>query len=473
MLNKLGFMQNKTAMSASITKASEIMGTSRSASWSQYKTHEMLVEGYEGNAWVFSCIRKKMQAAGSVPLILQEKGDDGYETVGADHPIKSLMANPCPGFSGSQLIKTIIGQLEIQGQFFGKVVRGGRGGKVPLEIWPLAIGSTSVLEKNNRLVGYKYDRDGYSDTLGVDEVLHIKYTHPDTKFKGMAPMIAGGKAIDIDNEASSWQKISMQNRGIPDGVFTMEGDVGVDEWESAKDQVREQYQGKSNARAPWVVANATFHQMSQSMADLDFMQGRAMTREEICATHDVPPPLVGILDKANYSNIETARKIFWRDTMLPILSDIASQITAYFMPSMTVRTDMRLTFDTTNVSALQDSMAEKMTLAKDLFGMGVPLSVINRRLELDLELESVSGTNVGYLPAGLMPVAQAATDSEDDGDSVLSLTDDEFDRIMQIASRVASGDLEYDSGISLAALAIPSLTEEQAREIIRQPGESE
>lgn len=480
MSSNLKFMKPSSVKQAGMSTSRDLMGTSSKAVWTQNKTNEMLHEGYEGNTWAFACVRKKMEAVGSVPLVLQEwNKEEGWREFENKHPLKKLLQNPFPGVSESELKKMIEGQLEVQGQFFGKITYGGSGGKIPLEIYPMPIGSCSAIESDGEIVQFRYtDRHGRTNTLDASEVVHIKYTHPDNIFRGMAPMTAGGKAIDIDNEAASWQKISMQNRGIPDGVFTMEGDIGVDEWEEARRQVREQYTGKDHAREPWVVANASFHQMSQSMADLDFMQGRKMTREEICAMAGVPPVLVGILDNANYSNISTAREIFWKDTMLPILADIASQLTRKLIKKED-RDKFRLTFNTSNVQALQQSFKEKLEQAKDLFSMGVPLTVINRRLELDLGIDDVQGLNVGYLGAGLIPATTAPDNkagnskdlkqsSSEAGENNQSgrLSDEDFDRITSIIDKVSQGQITRENAIKILTIAIPYIDQSKIEDLI-------
>ena len=78
-----------------------------------------------------------------------------------------------------------------------------------------------------------------------------------------------------------------------------------------------------NAHTPWVLgAGANWQQMSLSPAEMDFINSRKFTREEICTIFQVPPPMIGIQDRMTYNNIETARKIFWMDTVTPLLEDI-------------------------------------------------------------------------------------------------------------------------------------------------------
>ena len=421
-------------------RASSALGLSMTSEFNNYRDRVSLEEGYEGNSWVYACIRKKQQAAGSVPLVVQKQGTEGWES-DESNPLQRLLENPCPNMSGSQLIQVITAQLDIAGSFHARIIRGGRGGKQPLEIWPLEIGSVRPRFRGSELIGWKHEPFGQkADDLEPEDVLCIRSTHPDGVYKGMSAVLAGGKAIDIDNDASDWQKVTMQNRGIPDGIFTMEGEIGVDEWEEARRQVREQYTGLGGAREPWVVANATFEQMSQTMADLDFMEGRKMTRSEICSVLDVPEPLIGVYENATLSNIETARKIFWRDTLVPLLTDVADQLTRFFTGDR-----LRVRFDFTGVSALQDSLQEKMTAAKDLFAMGVPLAEINRRLEMNLNIDEIPGADTGYIGSGLIPTAGGSGDG--------------FDRVIQLAQLVAGGELSVEAATTLGKVAMPDMDE--------------
>jgi len=425
----------------------QMMNLSTSSDWTNYQDRKALEEGYEGCSWVYACVRKKQQAAGSVPFIVQKMTPDGFVR-DPQSPLLKLLQTPCPGMTCGQLIQIITAQLDIAGAFYARVIRGGRGGVLPLEIFPLEIGTVVPRIHNSEITGWTYTPVGLPmQHLQANEILAIRHTHPDGGYRGMSAVLAGGKAIDIDNDASDWQKVTMQNRGIPDGIFTLEGDVETEEWEEARRQVREQYTGLSSAREPWVLANATFSQMSQSMADLDFMEGRKMTRSEICSVLDVPEPLIGIYENATLANIETARKIFWRDTLVPLMTDIAEQLTGFFADGSSVR----IRFDFTGISALQDSLQEKVTVASGLFGLGIPLKEINRLLEMNLNINEIPGAETGYTPGGLMPAGQSL--------------DAGFDRIIQLAQLVAVKELSVPAAMALGKRAMPDLDPQELLEI--------
>jgi phage portal protein BeeE len=59
-----------------------------------------------------------------------------------------------------------------------------------------------------------------------------------------------------------------------------------------------------------------------------------LTREEVAAAYHVPPPMVGILDHATYSNITEQHKIVYQDTLGPWLTSIAEDIELQLLPGL-------------------------------------------------------------------------------------------------------------------------------------------
>jgi hypothetical protein len=151
---------------------------------------------------------------------------------------------------------------------------------------------------------------------------------------------------------------------------------------------------------PWVLgADAKWQQMSLSPAELDFIEGRRFTRSEICSIFQVPPPMVSIYDQATLSNIETARRIFWLDTVIPYLEDIKDCLNLSLTKDF--GEDIILDFDVSNVEAIQENFQEKINNARSLWGMVVPFNQINQKLELGFE--DIEGGYLGFIPSGFLP----------------------------------------------------------------------
>ena len=76
----------------------------------------------------------------------------------------------------------------------------------------------------------------------------------------------------------------------------------------------------------------TFTPVSQTAKDLQYIEGRKLTREEVAAAYHVPPPMVGILDHATFSNITEQHKMLYQDCLAPMLCMIEEEIELQLLP---------------------------------------------------------------------------------------------------------------------------------------------
>src|ERR1019366_8184152 len=66
--------------------------------------------------------------------------------------------------------------------------------------------------------------------------------------------------------------------------------------------------------------------------EMQYIDGRKLGREEVCAAFDVPPPAVHILDHATFSNITEQLRSLYRDTMAPRFINNESIINHQLVP---------------------------------------------------------------------------------------------------------------------------------------------
>jgi len=371
------------------------------AVWSNWNSDTAIREGYKSVAWVYAAIKQRANAVASVPLVVERY--QGGEWVQDDrHPLQRLIDNPNPDLDRNEMMRLLVTHLDLAGNGYQLKTRSGTNG-VPLEIYPLMPQYMRVMPGRERLIAaYEYNHNGRTVYNGAD-VLHCAYTNPDSLYYGMSPLEAAGKAVDIDNAASSWQKISMQNRGVPDGIFTFDTDMSLEQWEETRAIVREQYSGLQSSRAPWVLSKAKYQQMSMTPAEMDFMQTREFSMAQICAVYGVPREMITGLGDANRASGENIRRTFWIDTIVPLLSEIETTLNLSLAREFGAADQIRIRFDTSSVPALQENYTEKVNNAAALWGMGVPFNEINKRLELGFD--EIEGGNSGYLPSGVVPAS--------------------------------------------------------------------
>jgi HK97 family phage portal protein len=381
--------------------------------WKSWSTDRAIKDGLKVSVWVYRCINILARTAASVPWYVEErKGEDDWERV-KGHPIEILLRKPNQFMSGQDLFERSTQHLNLGGNSLWKYeMMGG----VPVEIWALNPDRiTPIPSKQNYIEFYEYKVTTGSAPIKIpaDEILHFMFTDPANQFWGLAPLQSAAKAVDTDVEAVNWNKLSLQNRAIPDGVFSFEHPLTRDQFLEARSQVAEQHEGKG--RNPWVLgAGAKWEQMSLSQADLDFLEGRKFGMYEIHAVFGVDPLVTGAPDFAGRANKKEARLSLWEDTVIPYLDDLKSALNldlVKFWDADSIRPGveprLRIIYDLSNVSALKELIFEKSKTALIFSKIGVPLNMINQRLELGFPEEIPGGDEPLVPKAPAAPPAQA------------------------------------------------------------------
>jgi HK97 family phage portal protein len=369
-----------------------------------WDTENAIKEGYKASVWVYACVYRLMKDVASVPWIAQVRKGEEWEP-DPKSPLTELIEHPNDFMSRQDMMERLTAHLHLGGNgLWSKIIAR----KTVAELWPIdPSGIKPIPSRAKFITAYRYEKDGVViKEWKPEEIIHLSFTDPGNPYWGMSPLTAAARTIDTDVEAVRWNKVALQNRAIGDGVFSFPQPLTREQWEQAREQVRQQYEGVDNARQPWVLGSgASYNRMSLTPVEMDWLASRKDMRVEICAALNVHPPIVGIYDDATLANIATARRMHWEDTIIPILEDLEGCLNRSLVPHFRPRDRLRLAFDTSQVRALQRNLKELIETGKKMQKMGIPLNQIIQRLEL--QLDPVAGGDVGYIPATMVPLALA------------------------------------------------------------------
>ena len=415
---KMNFIEiTKKFLKKSITSAQVLpVYKAGRAVQSDWDFENAIKHGYQRSATVYSCINLIAKSAASVQWKTYKRNRDGTWQEVLDHPLTLLIENPNPFMSQKDFIERMTHSLYLGGNGIFSKVRGTANAVV--ELWYLSQSNIKPVPDQRRFIShYEYNADGIKRNIEVKDIIHNQFINPNDLFWGIAPIKAAAEIIDTDNEAIKWNRYSMQQRAISDGAFILDQHLNHDQWKEARQQITDQHTGAENGRAFWVLgAGAKWQPMSMSPAEMDFIESRKLNREEICSIFGVPPVMIGLYENATLANIETGRKIFWLDTILPYLTDVRNCLNSTLAAEY--GTDIKLDFDTSTIDAIQENIADKINNAKSLFSMGVPFNEINKKL--DLGFDEIAGGNTSFLPSNLVPadlIAQPAQDEPQPADN--------------------------------------------------------
>jgi HK97 family phage portal protein len=354
-------------------------------------------EGYKMSVYVYRAVRTIIQAASGIPWIVLDKNGE----IIPDHDFTKVWSKPNKEFSGQDNMEFIIAHLKLVGNslLMPVMVNG-----LPREFWvcmPDLIKPVPSETMGEWLKGWQVtDRDGREQTLPPEKFIHFMQVDPGNPYWGIGDLIAAARTVDTDNEAQDTQKISMQNRGLVDGVFTHEAPLNEEQFKEAQRQVRERYLDKSRRREPWVLgAGAKWNQMSLTPVEMDFIASRLANLRAIAAAFGLDPWWLGDRSASTYNNVMEARKALYEDTIVPLLDDIQFTLNLKVAP---MYGDIIIVYDLSGIPALREDFGKKITQAQTLWNMAVPFEQINSKLELGFE--EFPGWGRSWLPFNMMPV---------------------------------------------------------------------
>ena len=357
-----------------------------------------LRESYRIVSWVYACINVIAESISGVPFKFYDGPPDDTEKkeIKKEHPVNKLFSPPKPMeiITREDYVKDIFINLGNFGEIFSPL---DIKDKIPVNI---DIAHPSLFEamrqENGDLFAWKYSpygRDGKQlppKTLSEGQILQFKYYDPFNKYRGLTPLAPGRLPLEQEVNMSVWNAGFFQGGIRNPVVILLKQMLGTGaNRTNFLDQIKRDYTGFVKGHGPLVLeGGADARPLMQSIKDLDFIEGKNLTREEICALFGVPPALVGIFRYANYSNSREQTRLFWVNTLIPKMRLFRNVIQVGLLDKYwpSIYAD----FDWTKVDAIEDDPVQKATAhnldtsaANNLYNMGYTKEEIADYLEND------------------------------------------------------------------------------------------
>lgn len=271
---------------------------------------------------VYACIKILSETLASVPLILyQHDGDNKKRAV--DHPLyKKLGTYPCKlqNLTSMQWRMMMMIHALTTGNGFSKKImtRDGRNLMDIQILDPTRVVPRIDLELKRKVYDLKLP-DGTSVTYDWDEIIHIMPWTLDG-ITGVSPITYHREAIGLGLAAEQFGASFFGNAAAPAGVLELGPDLELSDKarERLKADFKAKYAGPSKVGEVAILEEGiTWKTIGISNRDAQYIDLRKMQVEEICRIFRVPPHMVGMLDRATFSNIEQQQLSFHTNTMLP------------------------------------------------------------------------------------------------------------------------------------------------------------
>lgn len=374
-------MEKRNLMS--VSDIADFMLRLPSATWKEWTISNSVKDGYTASGWVYRAVSIISRNLAQVPIVVYNNENE----IEWDHPLTQLFAKPNPRFGSNNMLQLLTSWLNLAGEgYWYRNIVAGR----TTELWPITPDRIVVKTISPDGLQVRYEEiltNGVAPSgLQFNEQTIIPFMLPDpaNPFKGIGPLQVAARAVDTDSDQTAWNKAAMQNRGVLDGFFSFDRDITDDNtFNFLLAKIKERFSGAARAREPGVIgSSAKYTRLSLGPVEMDFLNSRKFNREEIFIIFGVPPQLAGVTDTMTYNNFESALRILWEATILPLLDVILGSLNNAFANELAP--GYYIGADTSNIKALKQAESEKAGTAKLYFDMGVPVSLLNEKFELGL-----------------------------------------------------------------------------------------
>jgi HK97 family phage portal protein len=370
--------------------------------------------------WVGAAVMRMLAWAVRVPLKVYRRvdADTRVRLYPGDHPVADALRTPWDRGSPASFTQAQLGPMLVHGNAVTHVLSGS-GDKISFDPkdWRY---SSPIMPWRDSIQGFKFDNDDSQmrREVSIDEVLFCRWWSPLGPF-GISPLSMLGTTVSSEDAAQRYQRANFLNSARPPSAITASDEflgLDPDERDQLMKQLREDvntiYGTPENAGKPALLPpGLDWKAVGHTASEAQLIEARKVAREEVSAVYMIPPPMLGILDKATYSNIETQREMVYTDCMGPPLVLIEQSFNAQVIWGLLREDDVYVEFDFGPVlrgSRLDEINALREAISSALMTPNEGRSVLNQAKSTEKGMDDFYLPFNNLQPVGRPPVPALA-----------------------------------------------------------------
>lgn len=298
-------------------------------------------EIYLTNPWVWAAVNVLARGVSRTPtgvyaidengMRVRLRGDTpqspGRLSAGASYD--RLLSDPTPGISRGAVFRGTTRDKLIYGNGLWALDRGQFGG-APTGIIRKPWRRLARVQTDNagRVLFYEMQRlNGQREPERImpADVVHFGLFEDDDAI-APSPLLSCRATLALHDAVVRHLLGYFKNSARTSGHLSVEK-ISADKAKEIRDLISEMYSSPENA-GKVLVTSGKWESTSDSPDHSQVTELVLLSREEIAAAYTIPPPVLGILDRAIKSNVEQLRTQYVRDSLGPLATDMAEDIDA-------------------------------------------------------------------------------------------------------------------------------------------------
>lgn len=327
-------------------------------------------EYYANSVSVYAAIKMRAENVVRPPLVVNRVMADGtQEPVEPEHPLQLLLTKVNPFWTRGDLWRATSTYLDLWGSCYWHLKKSGPD-SLPTEIWPLRPDRVRIIpDKTAYIAGYVYEYNQLRQPLRPDEVIWFRYFNPQDEWAGFSPIATARLSVDMGVQALRHNEKIFKNGMLWSNVtFNGEGPLTDDQVEDFYVRLKKRFSGTDNSWKPIVTSGMEPKNLGFSQRDLEFIASLNWSMEDVERVYGIPGPLMSLKD-VTFANADAGERIFWRQTMVPLVRFLEEEINEMLAPMF--GPDLQCEFDLSQIEALQEDRDKKEAREREDIKLGI------------------------------------------------------------------------------------------------------
>lgn len=263
----------------------------------------------------FSCLKVLGETMASMDLEVVEKIGKATRA-NTSHPNYWLLhAEPSPDFNRFEWVQAMVIWAASWGNGYSKIKRDRFANAKEFVILPEYEVTPKKTERGK--LYYEWTHEGKTEIILSDDMIHLKNI-------GVNGLV-GLSTAQMQRESLANSIAKQQHEGAfysngakASGILMTPGTLGTKEQENLKTSFEKENSGAKNRFKTIILEEGVkYQQLTIPQNDAEFLESKKFDRTEVCGWFRMPPHKIGVLDDANYSNIDSQERSFAKDVAVP------------------------------------------------------------------------------------------------------------------------------------------------------------
>jgi len=401
------------------------------------------LRAYNNHPWLHAGTKAIARNAAKVPFKLYPENGEKEEITEGD--AYDLMQRPNKHTTAYDWKFETSSFLTLAGDAFWELSDGTKdntkilAGSKPVRFFVLEPSNMSPVPSAHDLyAGWNYTINAKTIPFRASEIVHFRKFNPLSMHYGTSDVSPLNNTLIIDFYAQRYERDFFENGGNIGSVISTPLGLDPRTFERLKQQLREQYTGSGKHHKDLILEGGMEHEArGADPDDASLTELREFGLREILAVLGVPRMLVQDQKDTSLANALAQLKIFWQETMIPLLILMTNKINNNLLIPFF---DVRGEFDLKVVEALREDLKLKAEIANALIQNG--LWTINETRKDIFDRDEVDWGKVGrdVLTRVNIGEGRPMTDNEEKALKILSnMNNDQVGQLLALREDVLKG----------------------------------